>query len=65
MTTAPEPGFTHAMDLSDFHTVLVVKSGDVDDHAYKRGTRPTVDSATLAKLRDAALIDDAQTQPAG
>ena len=52
------------MDLADFHAVLVVKTGEVDDHPYKRGTRPTVDSATLAKLRDVGLIDDAQTRPA-
>lgn len=60
MSNAPTP----AMDLAGFYSVLVVKSGDVDDHPYRRGTRPTVDSATLAKLRDAGLIDDAQTKPA-
>ena len=60
MSNTPEP----AMDLAGFHTVLVVKTGDVDDHAYRRGTRPTVDDATLAKLRDAGLIDDVHTKPA-
>ncbi len=53
-----------AMDLAGYHTVLVVKTGEVDGHDYRRGTRPTVDDATLAKLRDAGLLDDAQTKPA-
>lgn len=62
MTTIPKPN--PAMDLADFHAVLVVATGEVEGHAYRRGSRHTVDSATLAKLRDAGLLDDAQTKPA-
>ena len=60
--TNPKP--TPAMDLADYHAVLVVRTGEVDGHAYRRGTRPTVDSVTLQKLRDAGLIDDTATRPA-
>lgn len=58
---APAP----ALDLSGYSQVLVVKTGDVDGHTYRRGSRHTVDAGTLKALEDGGLIDPAQTKTAG
>lgn len=66
MKTASSPSIAAApgFDIAGYHEVLVLKTGEVEGHGYRRGTRPTVDGATLQKLRDAGLIDDAATRPA-
>lgn len=53
------------LDLSAYTAVVIHRSGEVEGHLYRRGTRHSVDAATLTALREAGLIPADAAPPAG